>query len=140
MDYNIKILFLARFGVIDGNTKTVDQRQFLLHGIRTMHTFILLYIVAVAPCLPDQMTSVGCRIDQNIIRFRLHTAFDDCFQEFIFNLKLLERKIIHINNELIISVFHRCNDIRQILELMLVNLDHTQALVIKLIDNGFDTG
>ena len=111
MNHNVKVLFLARFGVIDRNTKTINQRKLLLHCIGTMHSLILLHIVTVAPCLTDQVTTVGCRIDQNIIRFRLHTTFNDCFQEFIFNLKFLKRKIIHINNELVVSVFYGCNNI-----------------------------
>lgn len=35
MDHNVKVLFLARFGVIDRNTKTINQRKLLLHCIGT---------------------------------------------------------------------------------------------------------
>ena len=49
-------------------------------------------------------------------------------------------KIIHIDDKLVVAVLDLGDHGRQILELMLVNLDHAQALVIKLIDNCLDTG
>ena len=84
------------------------------------------------------MTAVGCRIDQDIVRLRLHTAFDDGLQELVLDLKFFERKIIHVDDELVIAVLDLGDDRREILELVLVDLDHAQALRIELVDDRLD--
>ena len=68
-----------------------------------MHVFIPLLLVF--KCLANQMTTVGSRIDQYIFRFFLKASLDHSFQIFIFNLKLLKRKVIHIDNKLVVTVF-----------------------------------
>ena len=85
------------------------------------------------------MTSVGCGINQDILRFCLNTAFNNCFQELVFNFMLFKRKVIHINNKAIIAVFNLCNNVGQVSELMLINLNHSQTLVIISINNSLDT-
>ena len=68
------------------------------------------------------------------------TSLDHSFQVFVLDLKLLERKIVHVDNEFIISVFDLRNQLVQILELMLVNLDHTKSLIVILIQDTFNAG
>ena len=103
-----------------------------------MHIILMFHIVAVIPVLLDQMTPVGSRVDQDIVRPRFHTALDNSFQELVLDFKFLKRKIIHIDNKFIIPILDLCNHGRQILELMLVDLDHAQALSVKFIDNRLD--
>ena len=86
------------------------------------------------------MTAVGGGIDQHVVRASLHTAFDDCFEELVLNLKFLERKIVHVDDKAIVPVFDLTDDIGQILKLMLVDLDHTQALIVIFVEQGFDAG
>ena len=105
-----------------------------------MHTVLVFHVVAVIPALFDQVTAVGCCIDQDIIRTGLHASFDDCLQEFVFNLEVFERKVIHVNDKAVVPVFYLCNDGGQILELMLVNLDHTKSLIIIFVEQCFDAG
>ena len=69
------------------------------------------------------MPPVACCIDQNVIRLPLQSAFDHCLQIFIFNLKFLKRKIVHINDKFVVSVLDLRDYLIQILKLMLVNLD-----------------
>src|SRR5699024_8823971 len=79
-----------------------------------------------------------CGIDQCVIRLTLQTAFNHRLQIFIFNLKFFERKIIHVNDKLVIPVFDLGNDIIEILELVLVHFDHTQSFFILLIQYCLD--
>ena len=98
----------------------------------------MLHITAVVPVLLNQVASVGGRINQNVIRSCLHTAFNHCLQELILNLKLLKRQIIHINNKTIISVLNLGNHRRQILKLVFINLDHPKSLIVEFVDNRLD--
>ena len=101
---------------------------------------ILSAAVLVPVLLFDQVTAVGRCVDQHIVRFFLQTALNHSFQVFILNFKLFKRKIIHINDKFVIPVFDLGNDIIKILELMLVNLDHPQALIVVLVQDGLDAG
>ena len=84
------------------------------------------------------MSSIRGRIDQNIIRFFLQTALDHSLQILIFDFKFFERQIIHIDNKLVIPVFHLCDNIIQILELVFVRLYNTKSLIIILIQDTLD--
>ena len=86
------------------------------------------------------MSAVRSCIDQHIIRLSLKPALNYRFQIFIFNLKFFKRQIIHINNEFIIAVLHLCNHIVQVLELMFIHFDHTESLIVILIQDCFDRG
>ena len=105
-----------------------------------MYTGSGLHIVPVAPVFLNQVPAVGGGIDQHILRLRLHPSLDDRLQEFIFNLKFFKRQIIHINNEFVIAVLDLGDDIGEIFKLMLVDLDHTESLGIKFIDDRLDAG
>ena len=65
---------------------------------------------------------------------------DHCFQVFIFNLKFLKGKIIHINDKTIVTVFDLGDDFIKILELMLIGLNDTKSLIIILVQDSLDTG
>ena len=84
------------------------------------------------------MTTVRGRIDQNIIRLDLQATFDDCLQIFVFCLKLLKGQIIHVNDESIVTVLDLGNNLRQILKLMLIDLDHTKSLIVIFIYDRLD--
>ena len=71
----IKFFFL-RTAEVNADSESGYQRQFFLHGIGTVQ-FILRHIRAVTPCLPDQMTAVGGRIDRNVSGPASHAAFED---------------------------------------------------------------
>ena len=94
----------------------------------------------VCRTLTHKITSVTCCIDQDIVRFFLKTALDHCFQIFIFNLKFLKGKIIHINNKTIVTVFDLGDHFIEILELMLVGLNDAKTLIIILVQDTLDTG
>ena len=86
------------------------------------------------------MAAVRCGIDEHVLRLFLKSALDDRLQILVFDLKLLEGEIIHIDDELIIAVLDLRDHTIQILELMLVYLDHTEALIIVLIQYRLDGG
>ena len=86
------------------------------------------------------MAAVGCGVNQYILGFGLQTALDDGLEIFVLDLEFLEGKVVHIDNETVVAVFYLCKDSLQVAELMLVDLDHAQAPVVILIQNGFDTG
>ena len=90
--------------------------------------------------LPYQMSSVGGCIDQHIVRLYFQSTLNNSFQIFIFNFKFFKAQIIHINDKFIVSVLDLCNHIIEILELMLVHLDHTQSQIVIAVDNTLDTG
>ena len=86
------------------------------------------------------MAAVGGRVDQDIFRFGLQSALDDSLEVFVFDLKFLEGEVVHINNEAVVAVFHFGQDPLQVAELMLVDLDHAQAPVVILVEDGLDAG
>ena len=84
------------------------------------------------------MTTVRGRIDQNIIRLDLQATFDDCLQIFVFCLEFLKGQVIHVNDESIVSILDLGNNLRQILKLMLIDLDHTKSLIVIFIYDRLD--
>ena len=120
---HIVILLAAGTEIADGKTETSGKRELLLHGIVLMH-IIADMIRSVIPAFADKMTPVACRIDEDVVRLHFETAFDDCLEVFIFNLEILEGKIIHIDDEFIVAVFHLGDDALEIRELVLVDFNH----------------
>ena len=135
-----KELFRGWFSIVDGHAEAGNQGKLLLHGIGTVHAVIGLHVISVIPCLLDQVTAVGGGIDQHVVRAGLHTAFDDCFEEFVLDFEFLKRKVVHVDDKAIVPVFDLTDDIGQILKLMLVDLDHTQTLIVIFVEQGFDAG
>ena len=86
------------------------------------------------------MATIGGCINKNIVRTFFQASLNDSFQVFVLNLKLFKGKVIHVNNEFIISVFDLCNQLIQILKLMLVNLNHTKSLIVIFIQDALDAG
>ena len=112
---------LIRRAEIDRHTETVYQGKLLLNGIVCVK--LLVPVLLVFEGLPYQMTAVTGGVDQDIVRLPFQTAFDDCLQIFVFDLKFFKRQIVHVNDEAVVPVFDLSDDLVQILELMLVNLD-----------------
>ena len=96
-----------------------------------MQFFIAVCLILES--LTDQVSAVGGRIDQNIVRLLFQSALDHCFQIFILNFKFFEREIIHIDDKFVIAVLDLRDHIIQILELMFINLNHSQSPVIILV-------
>ena len=101
---------------------------------------IFIPVRLIPECLTDQMPAVRCCIDQHIFRLSLKTSLDHCLQIFILDLKLFKRQVIHIYNELIVTVLHLGDHIIQILELVFIHFDHAQPLIIILVQDRFDRG
>ena len=87
-----------------------------------------------------QMATVACCIDQDIFRFTFQSAFDNSLQIFIFYFELFKRKIVHINDKFIITVFDLCDDLVQIYKLMFIHFYDSQAFIIIFIQNSLNTG
>ena len=130
--------FLVWFPKVDGNSKSCHQGEFLLDGIVGVELFVPLLLIPEG--LPDEMAPVGGGIDQDVVRLFLKTALDHGFQVFIFNLKFLKGKIIHINDKTIVTVFDLGDDFIKVLELMLIGLNDTKSLIIILVQDSLDTG
>ena len=94
----------------------------------------------ILPRLLDEVTAVGCCVDQHIVWLCLDATLDNSLQELVLDLKFFEGEIVHVDNELVVAVLDLGDDRGKILKLMLVDLDHAQALWIKLIDDGLDAG
>ena len=100
----------------------------------------MLHVRPVLPGLPDEVSPVGGGVEKDVVRFGLHPALNHRFEELILHLVLLKGEVINKNNEPVIPVFHLGNHRRQVPELMLINLNHPQALVIVLVDQSLDAG
>ena len=83
----LEFLFIGSTEV-NRHAETIYQRQLLLYGITGVHILTGLFLVAVI--LTDEMTTVGCRIDQNILRLFLQSALDDCLEVFVLDLKFFK--------------------------------------------------
>ena len=79
------------------------------------------------------MTAIGSRIDQHIFRSPSQSALNDGFQILILQLALLERKVIHVNDKLVITVLQLLQNRGQCMELMLIDLYDPQSLAIVCI-------
>ena len=99
-----------------------------------------IHIMGIIPGLFDEMAAVGCGIDQHIVGPGLQPSFDHSLQIFVLYFEILETEVIHIDNEFIISVLYGGYHGRKILEFMLVDLDHAEALIIIFIDKRLDGG
>ena len=94
---------------------------------------LIIQFPLVAEFLTDQMTAVGGGVDQHIFRSPSQSALNDGFQVLILQLTLLERKVIHVNDKLVIAVLHLLQDRGQCMELMLIDLYDPQSLAIVCI-------
>ena len=133
-----EVFLLGRLGEADGHAEAGHQGQLFLHGIRAVHTVVLLHVAAVAPGLPDDVAPVGGSVDQHIVRLRLHAALDDRLQVLVLDLELLKGQIVHINDKAVVPVLDMGNHRGEILELMLIDLNHPQALVIVFVQDRLD--
>ena len=79
------------------------------------------------------MAPVGSGIDQHVVRLSLQSPLNDRLQIFVLYLKLFKRKIIHIDDKFVISILDLGDNVIEILELVLVYLDHPQPLVVIFI-------
>ena len=77
--YDIVEFLSIGLDIADHAAKSIGKRQFLFQSIGTMDVFIMLQIVAVTPCLLNQMTAVAGCVDQNVVRLGFYTAFDHGF-------------------------------------------------------------
>ena len=94
---------------------------------------LIIQFPLVAEFLTDQVTAVGGRVDQHIFRSPSQSALNDGFQVLILQFALLERKVIHVNDKLVITVLHLLQDRGQCMELMLIDLYDPQSLAIVCI-------
>ena len=95
-------------------------------------------IIPVSPGLLDQMSPVGGRIDQDILRLRLKTALYDCLEILVLDLELFKRQIVHVDDEPIVAVLDLRDDALQVLELVLVDFDHSKALAVIAVQDRLD--
>ena len=137
--HDLHVVFLIRPFVADGQAEARHQAELFLHGVAVMQ-LILVHVAAVAPCLPDQVAAVAGGVDEDVFRPGLHSAFDDGLQEFIVGLEIFEREVVHIDDEPVAAQLEACDQRGEILELMAVDLDHAQAVLIKLVDDRLDAG
>ena len=129
---------LGRFSKIYGDAEPCHKGKFLLHRVVCVQLFVSLLLVPEA--LPDQMAAVRGGVDEHIVRLSLQSALDDRLQVFVFDFKLLEGEVVHVDDKFIIPVLDLGDDIVEVLELMLVHLDHPKALVIVFIEDSLDGG
>ena len=101
---------------------------------------IVVQLPLVAEFLPDQMAAVGGGIDQHIARPLPKTALQNSLQIFILQLIFLKRKVIHIDNELVIPILDLLQHIGKRLKLVLVYFDHAQAPAVVFVENRLDAG
>ena len=99
-----------------------------------------LNVSPVIPGLTDQVAAVAGGIDQDILRLLLQPAFNDCLQVLVVGLKILEGQIVHIDDKPVIAVLDPVDHGIQIMQLMLVQFDDTQATVIVLVEDRLDAG
>ena len=66
----------------------------------------IILVISVVPALLDHVSSVGCSIDSDILRSRLHTALDYSLKELLLYLMFLQRQVIHTDDKLIVYVFN----------------------------------
>ena len=97
-----------------------------------------IQIMLVVPGLLYQVAAVGCGVDQDVVRSRLKSALDHSFKIFILYLEILERQVVHVDDEPVVPVLYTGDHGSEILELMLVDLDHPEALIIVLVYQGLD--
>ena len=99
-----------------------------------------IHIMRIIPGLLDEMAAVGSCIYQHVLRPGFQPAFYHGLEIFIFDLEIFEAQIVHIYYEPVVSVLYPGNHSRQILELMLIYLDHPESLIVVLIDQRLDGG
>ena len=105
-----------------------------------VYVVVVLHVRPVLPGLPDEVPPVGGGVEQDVVRLRLHTALNDGFQELVLHLVLLKGEVVNKDDEAVVPVLHHRDHGGQIAELVLVDLDHAQALVIVLVDEGLHAG
>ena len=126
--------------ITDGQTESIYERKLFLNGLGAVNVALNLGIGAVTPGLLDQMTAVGGGVDQHVVRAGLHAALDDGLEVLIFDLVLLKRKVVNIYNEAIIALLDSRNHAGQQPELVLVDLDHAQAVLEILVEHRLNAG
>ena len=92
--YDALELLLVGGTEINGDAEAIYQGQLLLHSIAGVHVLPdvrkMAVLVFVAVVLTDEMTAVGCGVNQHILRLLLQPALNDGLEIFIFNLKFFK--------------------------------------------------
>ena len=60
-----------------GVTKPVDQGELLLHGVGAVQILAVFHVLSILPRLLDEVTAVGCGVDQHVVRLCLDSALDN---------------------------------------------------------------
>ena len=137
--HDFMILLVAGGSVVDGDAEAVCQRELLLHGISAV-LVRKVRAVPVMEALADQVSAVARRINQDIGRLLLQAALDHRLQILVLRLVLLEGKIIHIQNELVVPVLDAGDHVVEIAELIAAHLNDAKAPLIILVRDGLDAG
>ena len=127
---------LVRGPKVYGHAKTGCQGQFLLHRIIVVKLVVQLPLVA--ELFTYQMASVGCGVNQHIVRALAKPAFQDCLQILVLQLIVFKGKVVHINDELVIPVLNLFQHIGKRLKLMLIYLNDTQSPAVIFIEHRLD--
>ena len=137
--HDVEELLVIGLEVADGDAEAVGQGHLLLHGVVAVHV-VGGHVGLIPPGLPHQMTAVGGGVDHHVLRLRLQSALDDGLQVFVFQLRLLKGQIVHEDDETVVAVLDLADDLGEVLELVLVDLDHAQALIVVLVQHRLDAG
>ena len=127
-------------GVVDPHPEPGGEGELLLQGIGVVDVVLVLHVRPVLPGLPDEVAAVGGGVEEDVVRLGLHAPLDDRLEELVLHLVLLEGEVVDEDDEPVVPVLHQGDDGGQVLELMLVDLDHPQALVVVLVDEGLHAG
>ena len=96
--------------------------------------FIVLHVFR------HQMATIAGGVQAHILRRQFQGAFQHTFQMLVLMFSVLERQVIAVDDKALTAFADIINDIRQILQVVLVHLDHPQPPRRKLVQQRLDDG
>ena len=136
---DVHILLRTRAEEADGDAEAVRQGELLLHGIAVVDV-VRVEAGLILEGFPHQVAAVRGGVDQHVFRLRFQAALDDGLQVLVLQLRFLEGEIVHVNDEAVVPVLDLVDDPGEILELVLVDLDHPEAPGVVHVQDRLDAG
>jgi hypothetical protein len=117
------------------------ERELLLHGVAGVDVVVVCpALIPVGETLADQIAAVGGGVDPDVLRRLLDAALQQRLERLVLDLVLLERQVVHEEDEPRRAGPQESQHPRQRLEVLLRHLDEPQPPIGVLVQDGLDGG
>src|SRR5215208_4208525 len=136
---HLQVPLLVGGGEGHAQAEAGGQRQLLLHGVAGVNVVAdgaISTFFALGEAFADQVAAVGGSIEPDVPGRLLDTAFEESLERLVLYLVLLEGEVVHEENKARAAPAQGIKQVRQLLEVLLGELDEPEAEIRILVQDG----